>query len=592
MCEKPFTGRLGNQTALLTVFAVTPGDVVDTASLRARIAQYTETDDVFHPRFLAGIIFQGAEKSQLHVKLEPTDAFREWGLEWMHFQSSAKDSAPLPPGPYMVRDGELFQVWRLYSDNNLAFIQSVWPTIGSSGEYTQVSFAGNGYRTLAIATPSRLYTSWPERLPLDGVRIGIKDLYHLKGLRTSLCNRAFNELYPPQSTTAKTIVHLISKGVQVVGKNHLSSFALEEHPTQSIDYESPFNPRADGYQITGGSSSGSASAVASYDWLDFAIATDGKHLPRPLWNGCFGLRPSTNAISTEGVVSVYPGFDTPGLLGRDLEKFHHFVSVWYGQETGNTPISAPKLLIPTDFFTGINSDQSRLINNFVKDLERSSGTVAERRSIAETWSHSAPVDEPDLSVYLQNATLCSFYYTAFHVFDDFRTSYEKEFGRKPFVTETNRWLWKLGEQVSREQYEDMNRRLSIFKQWFLKHYMKAGEQNSILVLPLSDVKPNYRDVYPGANSTPRTGLRPTYLSAYLGAPELALPIGHIEYMSRISGNAESLPVAVSLMGPPGTDLALIQLTVDSLKQANRPTTVRAGTARMWDHTDSNNSIQA
>jgi Asp-tRNA(Asn)/Glu-tRNA(Gln) amidotransferase A subunit family amidase len=141
-------------------------------------------------------------------------------------------------------------------------------------EYTSVPFTGPGHRTLGIAVPSRLHTSWP-KAPLDGTRIGVKDLCHLKGVKTSLCNRAFNDLYPPQSTTASSIRHLVSKGVHVVGKNHLSSFALMEHPTQSVDYQAPLKPRADGHQIPGGCSSGSAGAIASYSWLDFAIATDG-----------------------------------------------------------------------------------------------------------------------------------------------------------------------------------------------------------------------------------------------------------------------------------------------------------------------------
>jgi Asp-tRNA(Asn)/Glu-tRNA(Gln) amidotransferase A subunit family amidase len=257
-------------------------------------------------------------------------------------------------------------------------------------------------------------------LPLEGFRIGIKDLFHLKGTRTSLCNRAFNELHPRQSTTAKTIAHLISKGVHIVGKNHLSSFALQEHPTQSVDYESPFNPRGDGYQIAGGSSSGSASAIASYEWLDFAVATDGDYtypyilvhrshgtatgsvrIPA-LANGCFALRPSTGVVPTDGVVSVYPGFDTPGLIGRDLNRFHQFVSAWYGEELANRPLKTPKILLPTDFYVSIDEEQVKLINHFVADLEQTLKTKVERRSIAETWSESAPVKEQDLNVYLQN----------------------------------------------------------------------------------------------------------------------------------------------------------------------------------------------
>lgn len=49
-----------------------------------------------------------------------------------------------------------------------------------------------------------------------------------------------------------------------------------EHPTQSVDYQAPFNPRGDGYLIAGGSSGGSAAAIATYDWLDIAICSDSK----------------------------------------------------------------------------------------------------------------------------------------------------------------------------------------------------------------------------------------------------------------------------------------------------------------------------
>ena len=52
-----------------------------------------------------------------------------------------------------------------------------------------------------------------------------------------------------------------------------------EHPTQSVDYQAQFNPRGDGYLITGGSSGGSAAAIAAYDWLDLAICSDSKFVP-------------------------------------------------------------------------------------------------------------------------------------------------------------------------------------------------------------------------------------------------------------------------------------------------------------------------
>ncbi|KAJ4402242.1 hypothetical protein N0V85_005352 [Neurospora sp. IMI 360204] len=54
----------------------------------------------------------------------------------------------------------------------------------------------------------------------------------------------------------------------------MNSFANWEEPIEYVDYQAPWNPRGDQYQSMGGSSSGSAAAVAAYDWLDIAIGTD------------------------------------------------------------------------------------------------------------------------------------------------------------------------------------------------------------------------------------------------------------------------------------------------------------------------------
>ena len=111
---------------------------------------------------------------------------------------------------------------------------------------------------------------------LNGIRIAVKDNYHLRGTRTSLGNRAYYEMSPTQNVTAAVLSRLVQAGAHIVGKAHLSSFAMMEHPTQSVDYQAPFNPRGDGYLITGGSSGGNAGAVATYDWLDISLCSDSK----------------------------------------------------------------------------------------------------------------------------------------------------------------------------------------------------------------------------------------------------------------------------------------------------------------------------
>lgn len=69
---------------------------------------------------------------------------------------------------------------------------------------------------------------------------------------------------------------LAGAGAHIVGKAHMSSFAMMEHPMQSVDYQAPFNPRGDGYLIAGGSSGGNAAAIAAYDWLDMSVCSDSK----------------------------------------------------------------------------------------------------------------------------------------------------------------------------------------------------------------------------------------------------------------------------------------------------------------------------
>ena len=117
---------------------------------------------------------------------------------------------------------------------------------------------------------------------MAGTRIFVKDMFDIGGLRTSVGNRKFFDLYPPCTETASAIQRLIDAGAEILGKSKLNSFAAREEPTESVDYQAPFNPRGYGYQSPAGSSSGSAAAVASYAWLDFAIGSDSESQSKSL----------------------------------------------------------------------------------------------------------------------------------------------------------------------------------------------------------------------------------------------------------------------------------------------------------------------
>ena len=115
--------------------------------------------------------------------------------------------------------------------------------------------------TKSVAVPSRLYYTPSSDKPLAGVssrksfadthltelqklRLGVKDIFHLKGLRTSGGNRAFHDLYPPRNATGSALQRLIDMGAVIVGKMGTVQFANGDNPTADwVDFHCPFNPR-------------------------------------------------------------------------------------------------------------------------------------------------------------------------------------------------------------------------------------------------------------------------------------------------------------------------------------------------------------
>ena len=103
-------------------------------------------------------------------------------------------------------------------------------------------------------------------------------MYRIEGLRNTLGNRGYYDVNVPATANAPAIQKLLDSGAYLVGMTKLACFAAREEPTECADYQALYNPRGDGYQSPAGSSSGSAAAIVSYDFLDFTIGSDSKFL--------------------------------------------------------------------------------------------------------------------------------------------------------------------------------------------------------------------------------------------------------------------------------------------------------------------------
>jgi Asp-tRNA(Asn)/Glu-tRNA(Gln) amidotransferase A subunit family amidase len=95
-------------------------------------------------------------------------------------------------------------------------------------------------------------------------------------LKTGAGSKAYEAFNDATLETAPVVAELVEKGAVIVGKTKTVQFVSGMGARDWVDYLSPFNPRGDGYLDPDCSSSGSASAVAAYEWLDFAIGSDSK----------------------------------------------------------------------------------------------------------------------------------------------------------------------------------------------------------------------------------------------------------------------------------------------------------------------------
>lgn len=156
---------------------------------------------------------------------------------------------------------------------------------------------------------------------LDGKRLAVKDLFHVTGIPTSAGNPDWLRTHSVPKQTNSTVEKLLRFGAQYVGKSVTDELAYSLNG-QNNHYGTPMNVLSP-ERLPGGSSSGSAVAVAA-DMADIGLGTDtGGSIRVPAsYNGLFGLRPSHGAIAMDNMVPLAPSFDTVGWVTRTLDELH------------------------------------------------------------------------------------------------------------------------------------------------------------------------------------------------------------------------------------------------------------------------------
>jgi len=182
------------------------------------------------------------------------------------------------------------------------------------------------------------------RGPLHGVPIGIKDIIDTSGIRTTYGSSIFRENVPLQDATV--VSRLKDAGAIILGKTNTHEFALGV-TTDNLHYGPTKNPWAPD-RIPGGSSGGSAAAVASYMCYAATGTDTGGSIRIPAaFCGLVGLKPTYGLVSTKGVFPLAIGFDHVGPITRSVADAALMLQTMAGFDTDdprslNVPI--PNLL--------------------------------------------------------------------------------------------------------------------------------------------------------------------------------------------------------------------------------------------------------
>jgi Asp-tRNA(Asn)/Glu-tRNA(Gln) amidotransferase A subunit family amidase len=513
----------------------------------------------------------------------------------------------LAPGPYFADVStasiSIYKAYRTYADVANAFYYGVIPD--AEGIYhatAALSPETDGRATIAV--PSRLYYPVASKeLPLSGVRVGVKDLYDLAGLKTSVGNRAWFRFYPPAENTATCIQYLVELGAVIVGKTRTSQFANGESPTADwVDNHDPFNARGDGYQDPSSSSSGAGSAQSTYDWIDLNIGSDtGGSVRAPAaYAGVFGNRPSQYIMTLEHVLPMSPEMDTPAFVARSAADFASWGKAWYGYGNASlkTYTAFPKRLIyPIDtpginitetpspgFFPVANNASQALYDDFITGLESFLGVEKETYDFYTEYKNTSGVDlypRDQLGAVWGILTTYSQYNT---FFADFQTNYSlAHHGDLPYADPPVAYNMEFGSNTTLETFQEAQANKTIFKEWTEATLLTPELDSeycssSLLVHPISAGSPGYRDNY---GVSPEEGgmwfgWNQYSISQLAGVPEVVIPIGEVNYTSRVTNTTKWLPVSISINAAAGCDLMLFDLVAALAEEGIIPKLVKTG----------------
>jgi len=361
--------------------------------------------------------------------------------------------------------------------------------------------------------------------PLLGLTFAVKDIYDVAGHRTGFGSPDWLRTHGPATRTAPVVQRLLDAGAHLVGKTNTDELTWSL-TGENAHYGAPVNVNAP-ERITGGSSSGSASAVAA-GVVDFAVGSDtGGSVRLPAsFCGILGMRPTYGRIPLDGVCPLAPSFDTCGWFACDAGVFERVGRTLLRDDT---PAPHPARLL-------IAQDALDVVGEMVADALRSA--LDKVAALVGTLEPVTVGDEPlarwmDYFRFLQGAE-------AWACHGQWITSEKPALG--PGVKERFAWAPTVGlEDITRARArrEEIARRMA---------EMLGGR--AVLALPSAPGIALLRNSPPKVLDDLRARALPILCIAGLARlPQLSLPLAKLD----------DCPLGLSLIAARGNDTLLLEL---------------------------------
>lgn len=362
--------------------------------------------------------------------------------------------------------------------------------------------------------------------PLAGLSLAVKDIFDVAGYRTGCGNPQRLEESRIADRTAPAVQALLGAGARFAGKTQTDELAFSLMGV-NVHFPQPVNPAAPD-RVTGGSSSGSVAAVAGR-LADIAVGSDtGGSIRAPAsFCGLIGLRTTHGRIPMEGAMPLAPSLDTFGWFARDAGIYQRVAEVLLGPSPLWGGKHRPYRLAALDALL--------LGNREAEEYRRMVGLVSDVTG--------EPAEAPPLPFSIDELYWC------------FRTlqAYEAWAVHGAWISAKNRALgpgvkerFDYGATITTEAMAaEAERRVG-----FREEFATLLGDDGILILPTVPGAAPRRDAsFDELQAYRERALRLLCLAGLSGFPQITLPLGTVN----------GAPFGISLLGPAGSDLALIRL---------------------------------